>query len=241
MREGRRNDEIRPIKITLHPQKFAEGSVIIEMGNTVVLCSATVIPNSVPPFLKGTGSGWITAEYSMLPRSVKERIARGKVSGRAMEIQRLIGRSLRAGVDLNAIGETTIMIDCDVIQADGGTRTASINGGFIALCLALDKLYKEKLIPTFPIKTCIGALSAGIVNGEFLLDLDAQEDMNAEVDINVVMTSNGEFVEIQGTGEKTAFSKNDLDKILSIVANGMEYVFKAQRESLLSAGIDLKP
>ena len=201
---NRKKDEIREIKITKEYIKYPEGSVLIELGNTKVICNATV-EEKVPPFLKGSSKGWITSEYSMLPRATNTRTKRessnGKLTGRTMEIQRLIGRSLRAAIDLKKLGERTIMIDCDVIQADGGTRTAAITGGYLALELAVNKLLDSGKITENPIVSKIAAISVGIVDGEVLLDLEYEEDSRAEVDMNIIMNDRGEFVEIQGTGE----------------------------------------
>lgn len=233
--DGRRCDEKRPVKVTRDYIKYAEGSVLIEMGNTKVICTAS-IDDKVPPFLKGTDEGWITSEYGMLPRSTQMRKPResskGKVDGRTMEIQRLIGRALRSVVDLKALGERTIWIDCDVIQADGGTRTASITGSFIALVEAVNKLSKEVEFSSFPVKNYVAAISAGIVNGEPMLDLCYEEDSNAQVDMNIVMTDTGEFVEIQGTGEKRPFSRRDMDKLLELGEKGIKELVKLQKETL---------
>ncbi|MBI3605305.1 MAG: ribonuclease PH [Nitrospirae bacterium] len=225
MRAGsRKNREIRPVKITRNFIKHAEGSVLIEMGDTKVICTATV-EEKVPPFLKNSGKGWITSEYAMIPRSSQERIPResskGKQGGRTHEIQRLIGRSLRAVVDLDSLGERTLWIDCDVIQADGGTRTASITGSFIALADALALSRSRGLIKKFPLKDYLAAISVGQVKGEVLLDLDYSEDSNAQTDMNVVMTGKEEFVEIQGTAEKGSFSKNDLEEFLDYSKKGI--------------------
>ncbi len=239
MRE-RKNNEIRRPAIKTGIQKYAEGSVLIEMGNTAVICSATVDLLNVPPFLKGTGSGWITAEYSMLPRATKERNpregVRGRISGRSQEIQRLIGRSLRAGFDLSKLGEMTIIVDCDVINADGGTRTASINGGFIAVSLSISKLMEKEIIKENPFLGMIGAISVGIVKGEILLDLDSEEDSVAEVDMNVVMRSDGRLVEVQGTGEKGTFSRELLSDMLDLAEKGIKEIFEVQREVLEREG-----
>jgi len=238
MRE-RKNNEIRKPVIKVGVQRYAEGSVLIEMGNTSVICSATVDLANVPSFLKGSGSGWITAEYSMLPRATKERNARerGKVSGRSQEIQRFIGRSLRAGFDLSKIGEMTIIVDCDVLNADGGTRTASVNGGFIAVAIAISKLLEKEIIKENPLTGFIGAISVGIVNGTLLLDLDSEEDSIAEVDMNVVMRSDGRFVEVQGTGEKGTFSRELLSDMLDLAEKGIKEIFEVQREVLQKEGV----
>lgn len=233
--DGRNYDELRKAKITRNYLKHPQGSVLIEMGETKVICTA-MIDDKVPPFIKGTGTGWITAEYSMLPgstisRKVRES-SRGKVEGRSQEIQRLIGRALRSVVALENIGEKTIWIDCDVIQADGGTRTASITGAFVALAEALYKLYKEGSLSYIPLRGFLSAVSVGVVNGKAMLDLCYWEDSNAKVDMNVVMTGNGEFVELQGTGEKSPFSFEDLNKLIALAKKGNEELIKLQKESL---------
>src|SRR5690625_5166454 len=211
--DQRKNNSLRSITITPDFVKHPEGSVLIEVGDTKVICNAS-IENRVPPFLRGQGKGWVTAEYAMLPRATDQRNIResskGKLSGRTMEIQRLIGRALRSVVDLEALGERTIWIDCDVIQADGGTRTASITGAFVALVLACQKLVDEEIIERLPIIDYLGAVSVGVLaDGEVVLDLNYEEDSTANVDMNVVMTGAGEYVEIQGTGEETTFSYNE--------------------------------
>lgn len=228
MRNNRKNDEIREIKITKEYIKYPEGSVLIELGNTKVICNATV-EEKVPPFLKGSSKGWITAEYSMLPRATNTRTKRessnGKLTGRTMEIQRLIGRSLRAAIDLKKLGERTIMIDCDVIQADGGTRTAAITGGYLALELAVKKLLDSDKILENPIISKIAAISVGIVDGEVLLDLEYEEDSKAEVDMNIIMNDKEEFVEIQGTGEGKTFNLKELNALLDITRNAFDKLF----------------
>jgi len=228
--DGRKFDELRKVTITLDYIKHAEGSCLIEFGDTKVICTASV-EEKVPPFLKGTGQGWITAEYSMLPRATAQRTvreaARGKLTGRTQEIQRLIGRSLRCAVDLTALGEMTIWIDCDVIQADGGTRTASITGAFVALYRALQKIEKLTALKNF-----IAAVSVGIVNGNVLLDLNYEEDSLAEVDMNVVMTDKGNFVEIQGTAEGEPFSRNTLNTMLDLSEKGIKELIKIQKTVL---------
>ena len=228
---GRRPDEMRPVKITPNYLKYAEGSVLIEAGDTRVICAASV-EDKVPPFLKGTGSGWVTAEYGLLPRSTETRnvreASRGKVSGRTSEIQRLVGRSLRAVMDIEALGERTIWIDCDVIQADGGTRTASITGSFVAMCLAVRKLKEQGLIERMPVKDYVAAISVGIVDGEVVLDLDYAEDSRAEVDMNVVMNSKGEFIEIQGTAERNPFTRSQMDRLLDLAAGGIKELIAIQ-------------
>lgn len=233
--DGREIDELRPVKITKNYLDYAEGSVLIEMGNTKVICTAS-IEDRVPHFLKGKGTGWITAEYGMLPRSTQSRkireSSRGKVEGRTQEIQRLIGRALRSVVDLNALGERTLWIDCDVIQADGGTRTASITGAFVALADGLHKLYEEKKIKKVPIKNYVSAISVGVVDGTPVLDLCYKEDSNAKVDMNVIMTDKKEFVEIQGTGEEAPFTRDELSKLLELAEKGNEELIKIQRDAL---------
>jgi ribonuclease PH len=215
--------------------KHAEGSVLIEVGDTKVICAATV-EDKVPPFLKGTGSGWVTAEYSMLPRSSKERIPReavkGKLSGRTQEIQRLIGRSLRGVIDLPKLGERTVWIDCDVVQADGGTRTASISGAFVALALALRAARKPGSAAPLPIRDHVAATSVGIVNEATLLDLNYEEDSKAEVDMNVVMTGSGDLVELQGTAESRPFARKTLLEMLDLAGSGIEKLIAIQREVL---------
>ena len=228
MRNNRKKDEIREIRISKEYIKYPEGSVLIELGNTKVICNATV-EEKVPPFLKGSSKGWITAEYSMLPRATNTRTKRessnGKLTGRTMEIQRLIGRSLRAAIDLKKLGERTIMIDCDVIQADGGTRTAAITGGYLALELAVNKLLVSGKITENPIVSKIAAISVGIVDGEVLLDLEYEEDSRAEVDMNIIMNDRGEFVEIQGTGEGKTFNLKELNSLLEITRNAFDKLF----------------
>jgi len=227
--DGRSADKIRKVNITRNYLKHPEGSCLIELGNTKVICTASV-EESVPPFLKGSGTGWVTAEYGMLPRSCDKRMPRGKDSGRTYEIQRLVGRSLRTVTEMKSMGERCIWLDCDVIQADGGTRTAAITGSFIALVDALSKLKKSGLIKDIPIKDYVAATSVGIVNGELLLDLCYEEDSKAEVDMNVVMTANGEFIEIQGTAERKPFSKEKMDKMLIAAQKGIEDLFGTQRK-----------
>jgi len=231
----RANNELRRMRITKNYTINADGSVLIEFGNTKVICTASV-EEKVPPFLKNSGTGWISAEYSMLPGSTRQRkmrdSTRGKVDGRSQEIQRLIGRSLRNAVDFTKLGERTIWIDCDVIQADGGTRTTSINGAFIAMALAVKKLYDKKIISGFPIDSFISAISVGIVKGENVLDLCYEQDSNAQVDMNVVMTSKGEFVEIQGTGEQTPFSREALNDLLTMAEEANKKIVNLQKEIL---------
>ncbi len=235
--DGRKNDEIRKVKFTRRFITTAEGSVLIEMGNTRVICTAS-IEEKVPPFLRDQKKGWVTAEYGMLPRSTHTRTAReasmGKVGGRTQEIQRLIGRALRAVVDQQALGERTVWIDCDVIQADGGTRTASITGAFVALNEALFLALKNGIIEKNPIKDYLAAISVGIVKGEPMLDLCYAEDSIAEVDMNVVMTDSGKIVEIQGTAESEPFSRESLNTLLAYAEKGIGEVIKAQKEILKS-------
>jgi ribonuclease PH len=229
--DGRGLDKIRRVQISRNYIKYAEGSCLIELGNTRVVCTAS-IEESVPPFLKGTGTGWVTAEYGMIPRSCQSRIQRGKDSGRTYEIQRLVGRSLRAVMDMKSIGERTIWIDCDVIQADGGTRTASITGSFIALVDALCKLKKDGLMNKIPVKDFVAATSVGMLKGELLLDLTYDEDSRADVDMNIVMTGEGDFIEIQGTAERKTFNKAEMDKLLAIAKKGIEELIDIQRDLL---------
>ncbi|MFT5388284.1 MAG: ribonuclease PH [Lysobacterales bacterium] len=231
--DGRTNDELREIKVTKNYTIHAEGSVMIEFGNTRVLCNASV-ENRVPPFLMNSGKGWVTAEYGMLPRSTNTRMKRDKTAtaGRTMEIQRLIGRSLRGVIDLTKLGERTIKIDCDVIQADGGTRTASITGGFIALGLAIQKLLDEQLLLENPLTNYVAAISVGLRKGKGILDLDYIEDSSADMDMNVVMLDNGEFMEVQGTGEGRSFSKAQLDEALGLAQKGIEDLINIQKEEL---------
>ncbi|MBI2854638.1 MAG: ribonuclease PH [Chloroflexi bacterium] len=236
--DGRTNMEQRKVKITAGVQAFAEGSAIIELGQTKVLCAAS-LEDRVPPFLKGTGQGWVTAEYAMLPRATLTRTPRetGRPSGRSMEIQRLIGRSLRAVTDLRGLGEKSFVVDCDVLQADGGTRTASITGAYVALYQAFSRLARQGVISTIPLRTSVAAVSAGIVGRELLLDLAYDEDSRAEVDLNVVMTKNGEFVEIQGTAEGKPFAKQQLDSLLALAERGIKELFQAQDEAIAKFGL----
>lgn len=232
---GRRADELRPVRFTRRFTRHAEGSVLVEFGHTQVLCTASV-EETVPPFLRGKQQGWVTAEYGMLPRSTHTRTAReaarGKQSGRTQEIQRLIGRSLRAVIDLKALGERTITIDCDVLQADGGTRTASITGGYVALAEACEKLVARKSVSASPLHGQIAAISVGICNGVPVLDLDYAEDSAAETDMNVVMNNGGGFVEIQGTAEGHAFRRHELDALLNLAATGLGEIFSLQAQAL---------
>lgn len=233
--DGRKNDQVRPTKITRNYTKYAEGSVYIEVGDTKVLCNVS-IEDKVPPFLKGSGEGWITAEYNMLPRSTGTRkvrdIARLKIDGRTMEIQRLIGRALRSVVDLKALGEKTLWIDCDVIQADGGTRTTSITGAFVAMVDAVNKLHKEKPFKVYPIRSFVAATSIGIVNGEKIIDLCYEEDSNAKVDMNIIGTHEGEFVEVQGTGEESPMTRSELNELLDLGEKGLKQMIEIQKSAL---------
>lgn len=232
---NRLNNELRSIKITRNYIMHPEGAVLIEVGNTKVICTA-MVEDRVPPFLKGTGKGWVSAEYSMIPGSTKTRKSRDinklKIDGRSQEIQRLIGRSLRSVVDLEKIGERTVWIDCDVIQADGGTRTASITGAFVAMADAFYGLLKRKEINKMPIKAFVSAVSVGILKGEAIIDLCYEEDSAADVDMNIVMTNKGEFVEVQGTGEETTFSHKDLMLLISLATEGCSKLYEIQREVL---------
>ena len=227
-KNNRKNDEMREVKVTKNYIIHPEGSVLIEFGNTKVICNATV-EEKIPRWLKGTGSGWVTAEYSMLPRATNARVQRestkGKLSGRTMEIQRLIGRALRAAIDLEKLGERTIMIDCDVIQADGGTRTASITGAYLALELAVERLIDEGKLKEIPIKSKVAAISVGKVHNELLLDLEYEEDSKADVDMNIVMNDKGEFIELQGTGEEATFTQAELLKFIELSKNAFDKLF----------------
>ncbi len=233
--DGRSPENLRQVKITRNFTKHAEGSVLIEFGDTKVLCTAS-IEESVPPFLRGKGSGWVTAEYAMLPRATHTRspreAAKGKQSGRTLEIQRLIGRSLRAVTDLAKLGERSVTIDCDVIQADGGTRTASITGAYVALIDALSTLRDKGILPEIPLKEAVAAVSVGILNGEALLDLNYLEDSAAEVDMNFVMTSSGRFVEVQGTAEAEPFTATEMDLMRELASEGIRRLFEIQHEAL---------
>lgn len=228
--DGRHNDELRPVVITPGYIDYAEGSVLIEAGKTRVLCAVSIQPG-VPRWLDGQGQGWLTAEYAMLPRATLTRSSRETTpSARSQEIRRLIGRSLRAAVDLKLVGENTITIDCDVIQADGGTRTASITGGYVALALALNKMIAEKKASPRVLKTAVAAVSAGIIGGDELLDLNYAEDSRAEVDMNVVMTAEGKFIEVQGTAEGEPFPQEALDRLVRLARNGIGELLKMQQE-----------
>jgi ribonuclease PH len=226
-------DVMRPVTVTTGYLLTAEGSVLIEVGNTRVLCAAS-IEDTVPGFLRGSGKGWVTAEYSMLPRATATRTAReiskGRASGRTMEIQRLIGRSLRSVVDMDVLGERSVILDCDVLQADGGTRTAAITGAYIAMSMAVRQLVKFGTLKKSPIRDCVAATSVGIVNGEAMLDLCYQEDSRAEVDMNVVMTGAGQFVELQATAEKTAFGDTHLASLLTLARKGVAELIEVQRK-----------
>ena len=232
---GRAADQLRVVRFTRRFAKHAEGSVLVEFGDTQVLCTASV-EDTVPPFLRGKGQGWVTAEYGMIPRATHTRMAReaarGKQSGRTQEIQRLIGRSLRAVIDLKALGERTVTLDCDVLQADGGTRTASITGGYVALAEACERLVKRKSIAASPLHGQIAAVSVGICSGVPVLDLDYAEDSQAETDMNVVMNNGGAFVEIQGTAEGHAFRRHELDAMLNLAASGLSELFALQTQAL---------
>ncbi len=229
--DGREPNELRPIKVIIDYQRYAEGSVLIEAGETRVLCAAS-IEETVPAFLEGRGQGWLTAEYSMLPRATKTRTRRessvGRPSGRTQEIQRLIGRSLRAALDLKLLGERTLTVDCDVLQADGGTRTLSITGAYIAAHRACTALFKQGLLKGHPMQTAVAAISVGVVDGVPLLDLNYVEDSRAQVDFNVVMTGKGEFVEVQGTAEGRPFSREALDELLALAGQGIRQLLDIQ-------------
>jgi ribonuclease PH len=230
--DGRQADELRPVRITRHFNKHAEGSVLIEVGDTKVICTAS-LEEGVPPFRRGAGEGWLTAEYAMLPRATGTRtpreVARGRIGGRTHEIQRLIGRSLRAVVDFQVLGERTVWVDCDVIQADGGTRTASITGGFIAVFDALEHLRLNGVIPALPLWDVVAATSVGIVDGQLLLDLTYQEDSSCQVDMNVVMTGSERLIEVQGTAEDQPFTRGELDQLLALATRGVQQLVQIQR------------
>ena len=237
-KNGRKANELRDIKIIKDFISHPEGSVLVEFGQTKVICNAT-IEDKVPNFLKGQNSGWVTAEYGMLPRSTNDRMRReskSRQSGRTMEIQRLIGRSLRSAIKLEKLGEKTITVDCDVIQADGGTRTASISGGFVALCLALRTKDDDSFCSSDVIDSFTGSVSIGKVGGEILLDLDYEEDSNAETDMNFIMNEKEEFVEIQGTAEKGSFSKDELDSMIELATKGIKNIIEIQKKALNSYG-----
>ncbi len=238
---GRQPDELRPIHFTCHYTKHAEGSVLVEFGDTRVLCTASV-DERVPHFLRGQNQGWVTAEYGMLPRATHERTnreaARGKQGGRTMEIQRLIGRSLRSVVDLQALGERTVIVDCDVLQADGGTRTASITGGYVALALAVSHLLEKRRLRKNPLHGQIASVSVGIYRGVPVLDLDYREDSEAETDMNVVMNDGNAYVEIQGTAEGHPFRKDELQAMLDLADKGITELLEHQRQALVLAGVE---
>lgn len=233
--DNRRPDQMRPVHITTNYLVTAEGSALIEVGHTRVLCAATV-EETVPQFLRGSGRGWVTAEYSMLPRATSTRtpreVAKGRPSGRTLEIQRLIGRSLRSVVDAAALGDRTVIVDCDVLQADGGTRTASITGAYVAMAQALQKLVKYGTLKSLPITQPVAATSVGIRGGEALLDLCYEEDSSAEVDMNLVMTGSGRFVELQATAEKTPFDDGQLEKMISLARRGITDLFEIQKAAI---------
>lgn len=226
--DKRKSDQLRKVNIQRRVMKYAEGSCLIEMGATRVVCTATVEKN-VPVFLKNSGTGWVTAEYGMLPRSTQVRMIRDKISGRNLEIQRLIGRSLRSVVDLKNLGERTVKIDCDVIQADGGTRTAAIIGGFIALVDGINKIYQDGVIAELGVTDFLGAISVGIWQGKCVLDLTFEEDSRADVDMNIVMKDSGEFIEIQGSGEHNSFSQDELNSLLDLGRKGIEEIIALER------------
>jgi ribonuclease PH len=234
-KDGRAFNQLRSLKITKNYIKYAEGSCLIEVGDTKVITTAT-IENTVPPFLRGKGTGWISAEYGMIPRSCKTRVQReaskGKLGGRTMEIQRLIGRSMRSVANMSAIGERTIWIDCDVIQADGGTRCASITGSFVSVILAFEAMRKDGLIKEIPIRDYVAAVSVGMLEGKPILDLNYDEDSTAEVDMNIIMTGDGRFVEIQGTAEREPFKKEEMNKLISLAEKGIKELVTAQKKVL---------
>lgn len=241
--DSRQPNQLRDVNITTNVNKHAEGSVLIQFGDTKVICTASV-EERVPPFMKGQGKGWVTAEYSMLPRATHSRnqreANRGKLSGRTMEIQRLIGRALRSVVDLQALGERTITLDCDVIQADGGTRTTSITGAFVALALAVEHIAKSHKLAKYPIIDYLASVSVGIINDTAMLDLNYEEDSSAKVDMNVVMTGSGKFVEVQGTGEEAPFSRNELDELLALSEQGIQQLIMAQKQALGEAAARIR-
>jgi len=237
--DGRRPADLRPVRLEPGFMPPAEGSVLAEFGHTRVICTATV-QESVPPFLRGSGKGWVTAEYAMLPRSSPERIERERrgPGGRTHEIQRLVGRSLRAVVDLGALGERSIVVDCDVVQADGGTRTASITGGYVALVLALDRLRRDGIFARTPLTDSVAAVSVGVVGGRLLVDLCYEEDSRASVDMNVVQTGAGRFVEVQGTAEGKTFTTRELERMLAAASAGIRSLRAMQRDTLRAAGVE---
>lgn len=229
--DKRTNDEIRPVRITLGYQSFAEGSALIELGQTRVLCSVSM-EERVPHFLRDSGQGWVTAEYAMLPRATLTRTPRDRVRGRSLEIQRLVGRSLRAITNMAVLGERTFIVDCDVLQADGGTRTAAVTGGYVALYQAFHNLRKQGMLPFMPLNKMVAGISVGIVAGDMMLDLCYEEDYRAEVDFNVIMTNRSEFVEVQGTAEGKPFSREAIDSLLLLAQQGITRLFKSQREAV---------
>lgn len=242
--DGRKSDELRPIEFNRKYTKYAEGSVLVKAGETLILCNASV-ENKVPPFLRGAGQGWVTAEYSLLPRSTSQRvvreIAKGRPSGRTQEIQRLIGRALRSVVDLKGLGENTIWVDCDVIQADGGTRTAALSGAFVALVDAVNFMVEKNLIKQSPLRSYLAATSVGIVDGEKLLDLSFAEDSRAQVDLNLVMTDQEEIVEIQGTAEGDPFSLDDFEQMMFLGQLGIQEIIDMQKKSLEDLAALVRP
>jgi len=233
--DGRADHQARPLTFTLDFVKYPEGSVLARAGDTLVVCNVSV-EGRVPPFLRDTGEGWVSSEYAMLPRATEERsprdVTRGSISGRSAEIQRLIGRSLRAALDLGLLGERTLLVDCDVLQADGGTRTTAITGAFVAMVLALLRLYQAGSLPGWPVRDQVAAVSVGLLGGRALLDLDYREDSRADVDLNLVGTARGGIVEIQGTAERTPFSRQALDTLLDLAEGGLATAFAAQRTVL---------
>ncbi len=235
--DGRRPDQLRPVSITRDYLRHPEGSVLVEFGETKVICTAST-EDKVPPFLKGKGQGWVTAEYGMLPRATDTRMPRERTgpSGRSQEIQRLVGRSVRAVIEMSKLGERTVWVDCDVIQADGGTRTAAITGAFVAVADALGRLVKPGGLPSLPVRDCVAAISVGIVGGRPVLDLNYAEDSTAEVDMNVVMTGAGAFVEVQGTAEHEPFTKERLDELLALAGAGIGRLIGLQRRALEARG-----
>ncbi len=240
--DGRRQDQLRPVSIEPDYLDHAEGSAMIRFGNTWVLCTVSM-EDRVPPFLRGTGGGWVTAEYGMLPRSTNTRTdreaARGRQSGRSQEIQRLIGRALRSVTNLDLLGERSFLVDCDVIRADGGTRTASITGSCVALAQALHRLVKDGVVASLPMSGLVGAVSVGVVEAQGALDLDYPEDSSAEVDFNVVMTDDGRFVEVQGTAEGAAFDRAMMDRLIDLAAGGIRDLNVEQRKALAQVGVEL--
>ena len=233
-RDNRKPNQLRHVKFTRGFSKFAEGSCLIELGNTKVICTASV-EETVPPFLKNSGTGWVTAEYGMLPRSCQTRIPRNKDSGRTFEIQRLVGRSLRAVTDLKGFGERSIWVDCDVLQGDGGTRTAAITGSFVALAECFGRLRHDRIIDKIPLKEFVAATSVGILNGQAILDLSYEEDSRADVDMNVVMTQAHKFIEIQGTGERATFDTEQMDTLLRLAKKGIAELIDLQKAALKDA------